>query len=360
MALDYGLTYVSQVSSRKLEPLLITILADSAYYSAGHAIEGASSTGRGRFVDFKVPLHLANKTGLGSSAALVTAFTAAVMAYHIPPASLDLRSIEGQSRLHNIAQAAHSAAQGKIGSGFDVAAAVYGSCVYRRFSPSILDGLGDTGSPGFSQRLVTIVENSSPRGKWDAEIVKAPAALPKGLVLLMCDVDCGSETVGMVKSVLKWRSENREEADLLWATIQQGNQDLAAELSRLNAVSSSTPDYSNLRSIIVTIRSLIREMSTKANVPIEPEVSTKLIDACTEVPGVVGGTVPGAGGFDAIALIVENHEETLQRLRDMLGKYQVVVEEASKNIGKVRLLNVKQEYQGIVEESPSLYSSWLK
>ncbi len=56
-----------------------------------------------------------------------------------------------RDKLHNLAQAAHCAAQGKVGSGFDVGAAVFGSCSYRRFSPSILEGLGDAGTPGFEE-----------------------------------------------------------------------------------------------------------------------------------------------------------------------------------------------------------------
>jgi len=42
---------------------------------------------------------------------------------------------------HNTAQYVHCLAQGKIGSGFDVAAAIYGSHVYARFDPSVLDPL---------------------------------------------------------------------------------------------------------------------------------------------------------------------------------------------------------------------------
>ena len=39
--------------------------------------------------------------------------------------------------VHNLAQFCHCCAQGKIGSGFDVAAAVYGSMEYVRFSPEV-------------------------------------------------------------------------------------------------------------------------------------------------------------------------------------------------------------------------------
>lgn len=42
---------------------------------------------------------------------------------------------------HNLAQYVHCLAQGKIGSGFDVAAAVFGSHLYSRFDPSVLQQL---------------------------------------------------------------------------------------------------------------------------------------------------------------------------------------------------------------------------
>lgn len=42
---------------------------------------------------------------------------------------------------HNTAQYVHCLAQGKFGSGFDVAAAIYGSHVYTRFDPKVLDPL---------------------------------------------------------------------------------------------------------------------------------------------------------------------------------------------------------------------------
>lgn len=84
------------------------------------------------------------KTGLGSSAAMTAAVVAALLHYlgvvSLPsefplegdkvPADLDV--------VHVIAQTAHCIAQGKVGSGFDVSSAVYGSHRYVRFSPEVL------------------------------------------------------------------------------------------------------------------------------------------------------------------------------------------------------------------------------
>ena len=351
-ALKFALTYASSFAHAKIGPASITILADSDYYSHGKPSTGEARTSSERFVDFHVPLQEAHKTGLGSSAALVTAFTAAVVAYYVPSNALDLTSVDGKFRLHNLAQAAHCAAQGKVGSGFDVAAATFGSCVYRRFSPSVLEGLGEVGSTGFLTKLKTVIED--PEKRWDTSVDKAPAVLPKGLLLLMCDVDCGSETVGMVKKVLAWRKADQQDANHIWATIQKGNEDLAQELQKLCS-QKEPPDYSTLQSIIQTTRSLIREMSDKAQVPIEPTSSTRLIDRCSQIPGVIGGVVPGAGGFDAIALLVEDKQDTMNGLRKMLEAY-----DGGKEIGNVRLLGVRQDDQGLKQESFEEYKAWLQ
>jgi phosphomevalonate kinase len=51
-------------------------------------------------------------------------------------------------------------------------------------------------------------------------------------------------------------------------------------------------------------------MSKLAGVPVEPEAQTRLLDACGQLPGVVIGGVPGAGGFDAIFLLVIDRATT--------------------------------------------------
>lgn len=309
-----------------------------------------------------MPLHGAHKTGLGSSAALVTAFTAAVLAYYLPVESSLITTDVGKARIHNLAQAAHCSAQGKIGSGFDVAAAVYGSCIYRRFDPATLKRIGEVGHPEFARRLRTIVDDDAPIKIWDTQIDKSSVRIPKGLRLVMCDVDCGSETPGMVKKVFEWRKQNAEDAALLWATLQKGNEDLARELRDLaEEANPSTESYENLREIVLTLRSLIREMSEKAGVPIEPKAQTDLIDACCQVPGVIGGVVPGAGGFDAVALLVEDRQATIDELSNFLATYKVSREEnGQQTIGKVRLLGVKQDMVGIRVEDVDMYKAWLE
>lgn len=304
-----------------------------------------------RFADFGVQLSEANKTGLGSSAALTTAFCTALVSFLNPldGKALDDDKEKRKRQLHNLSQTAHCSAQGKVGSGFDVAAAVYGSCLYRRFSPSLLSELGSTdaySNPQFRQKLRELINESSETGpKWDQECSKS-VALPTGYSLVMADVDCGSATVGMVKQVLSWRQSHSEDADGIWNALQSANEGLGEVLGGGRET--------NIREGFKSVRMLIREMGEKSGVPIEPESQTKLLDALEGVEGVVGGVVPGAGGFDAVALLVRDDQESKRRLDKFLEDW------SAKGDGRVRLLRVEGEMEGVREEDVREYKDWVK
>jgi phosphomevalonate kinase len=86
---------------------------------------------------------------MGSSAALTTALVAALLQFFdiikLPSANnqriattttSDDDDENDRRILHNLAQLAHAVAQGKLGSGFDVAAAVYGMKILNMISDS--------------------------------------------------------------------------------------------------------------------------------------------------------------------------------------------------------------------------------
>ncbi|WYZ45136.1 hypothetical protein EsH8_VIII_000452 [Colletotrichum jinshuiense] len=350
--LSYALTYIASVSkqrpSNSLTSTRLIILADNDYYSlpdqdpASAVADPGSKDQRARFARYPHTIGEAHKTGLGSSAALVTSLTAALLTHHLPQSLFDLSSEAGKHTLHNLAQAAHCAAQGKVGSGFDVAAAVFGSCRYRRFSPSLLSDLGAPGAPGFAEALVRKVDEVL---AWDVEVDKAGVSLPAGVCLRMCDVDCGSQTVGMVKKVLEWRKKEPEASKALWDDLQSKNEGLAAVLreGRVEGVGAAVGD----------VRRLIREMGEGSGVPIEPASQTELLDALGGVEGVLGGVVPGAGGFDALALAMRDDEATQRRVEEFLEAW------ARDKGARVRLLDVKGEMEGARREELGVYAGWL-
>lgn len=348
--LNYALTYITRRAAygttQTLKPVTLTILADNDYYSSPSNPAGKGSGSGNRFAGYSTTLEDAHKTGLGSSAALVTALTASLLSHYLDDSLFDLATEEGKRVLHNLAQAAHCAAQGKVGSGFDVAAAVYGSSLYRRFSPSILSSLPEAGKPSFNAKLFSVVNGKEAESQWDTEVVKDAVSLPKGVAVRMCDVDCGSQTVGMVKQVLAWRSSQPEAAKELWDELQRRNEKLASVLKE-----GKTEE---IRPAVHAIRELVRKMGTESGVPIEPDSQKELLDALEEgVEGVYGGVVPGAGGYDALALLVKDDEETTKRLEQFLEEW------SKKKGGKVKLMEVNGEMEGARKENLLKYQGWV-
>ncbi|KAI5362903.1 Putative ribosomal protein S5 domain 2-type [Septoria linicola] len=353
----YVLSYITSISHPNITPAAITILADNDYYSTPAAISNGTNDGsKPRFHNFGLPISKAPKTGLGSSAALVTSVTAALLTYYLPRAKFDLTHDSGKKRLHNLAQAAHCAAQGKVGSGFDVASAVYGTMLYRRFSPKILASHANPGTPKFGAEIRDIVDETFHGGEWDTEILKDQVRVPKGLRLVMCDVSCGSKTPGMVKQVLAWRAEKKEEANAIWKDLDEANEALAAELKAVAEAGSG--DYAKLSEKFTRIRQLIRLMSEKSGVPIEPPAQTELLDACERVAGVVGGVVPGAGGYDAISLLIEDKLEVVQALEKLFAGWDFKGE--GEGGGKVSMMGVREEMEGVKLEDPKSYISAME
>jgi phosphomevalonate kinase len=194
----------------------------------------------------------------------------------------------------------------------------------------------------------SIVEDTDATLKWDTEISKRGVTIPPGMALVMCDVDCGSETVGMVKQVLAWKKSDPEGSKKLWDSLQACNETLAKKLT-------AGAEIGEFRKAFGDIREKIREMGERSGVPIEPKEQTELLDAVTEgVDGVAGGVVPGAGGYDAIVLLVKDDNRTLSAIETFLTKW-------SKEKGSnVKLLETRGELEGARKEDASKYGELVK
>ncbi|BEJ16520.1 hypothetical protein CspHIS471_0511250 [Cutaneotrichosporon sp. HIS471] len=319
----------------------IVVLADNDFYTQREQLTAAGLPARLEslasltpFCPLPRPINQTNKTGLGSSAALVTSLVAGILS-HL--GLVDVTTPEGIDIVHSLAQAAHCLAQGKVGSGFDVASAVYGTHVYCRFSPAVLEPLFaefERGEKGDA------VYNVVHEGKWDQEA--RPLRLPRGLRLMLADVDAGTDTPSFVGRVLKWRKENPEQALAEWIELDKANRSLEQALATLIELESS-PEYDaelqaaarsrvgdlkpgristalqSLTATIEAIRTGMRKMSASSQVPIEPPEQTRLLDACSALPGVLGGGVPGAGGYDAVWILVIDQDAIANSVQDVWG-----------------------------------------
>lgn len=277
------------------------------------------------------------KTGLGSSAAMTSAVVASVLHYLGAvqlPCSSDLAGQDsiaaGLETVHAISQAAHSLAQGKIGSGFDVSAAVFGSQRYVRFSPQVLSSTQD----GSKFLPLPEVVRSLLSEQWDAK--RQEFALPPLLQLIVGEPGFGgSHTPSMVGAIQRWRKTHPQKAEALWSELGQCNMDVERGLSSLKMLAKDhLHEYGNaieacddstaeqwkekckgdthllvLEALLATrcaflkVRALLRQMGEAAGVPVEPPPQTTLLDATMNMEGVLFAGVPGAGGYDAVFAI---------------------------------------------------------
>ena len=199
-------------------------------------------------VDKETGALVVHKTGMGSSAALVTSLVGALLRYFdvisLPTAStvaVDDENISyGIKIVHNLSQLCHSIAQGKVGSGFDVSSAVYGNHAYTRFDQALLahvlmsnndddhdnDNHQDEDGTKYNaaEKLYAVVTDMN---SWDCTV--QPMHLPKGVDLLMADVCGGSESPSMARKILKWKRERvncDDDNEDLWEGLRRGNDDV--------------------------------------------------------------------------------------------------------------------------------------
>ncbi|CAI5747359.1 unnamed protein product [Peronospora destructor] len=279
---------------------------------------------------------VALKTGMGSSAALVTSLVAALVAFFVPS-----MKIEEQRRdlelVHNLAQLSHCYVQRKIGSGFDVSAACFGSHVYTRFPASILDAFTSEDAMKSEDIALCITDYEL----WETSNRVKSVRLPSAFHLLMGDVSSGSATVSMVRKILRWKKDQPEHAERVMEAINRHSMEVEAgfaEIWELEAslctpfdwkamAASNRNKWSTMHAKIGTallrtseayarFRELMRNMGAAAGVPIEPPQQTAILDATLAIPGVLLAGVPGAGGYDAICVVVI-HESVLQTVEDL-------------------------------------------
>ncbi|KAG0324859.1 phosphomevalonate kinase [Dissophora globulifera] len=331
-----------QITQKLESGLEIIIAGNNDFYSQRKELESRGldlNTESLRQIPLFAPTHTTlskvHKTGLGSSAALITSLVSAIFVHfgvsNIQRGSNNDSNNKSTQLLHNIAQFVHCLAQGKVGSGFDVSSAVWGSHTYRRFSPEILQEVMHHDAKNDIPALLKVLDPE--QTSWDN--VVAPFRLAPRLHLMLADIDAGSHTPTLVSNVLKWRKNKADEANELWRQLGAANDKVVELLKQLDEDARQNPESYDIAvqsasmvpakewsaglsgssdgttALLIQIhdefsrvRHFLREMSRLSEVPVEPEEQTRLLDACLSVPGVLMAGVPGAGGFDAIFCIV--------------------------------------------------------
>lgn len=164
----------------------------------------------------------------------------------------------------------------------------------------------------------------------------APLSLPPRIEMLLADVDAGSNTPSLVGQVLDWKKRKPEWSKQLYSVLATSNQSLADALLSLKLAyegdqeayhqimdeamekrsktwpgpspsddaDSALTSLVSARNALRSIRAGMRELGKLSGAPIEPDEMGRLIQSTIDgVNGVVGGGVPGAGGYDALYLL---------------------------------------------------------
>ena len=150
------------------------------------------------------------KSGLGSSAAVTVATVSALLnAFGIEPKKDDA--------LHKLAQTAHSLATGKVGSGFDIAAATHGSIIYTRYSPEIVQSLP---ADYANSQLLDLVKR-----KWDYSIepFQMPDEFRLSFANFVGEAMITTKAVGSVSEFKKGQAEGEKEVQALEAEKDKKN-----------------------------------------------------------------------------------------------------------------------------------------
>ncbi|KAI8530633.1 hypothetical protein RHMOL_Rhmol11G0074700 [Rhododendron molle] len=367
-----------------LQGLDVTILGCNDFYSYRNQIEARglpltpeSLASLPQFTSISFNIEDANggnrkpevaKTGLGSSAAMTTAVVAALLQYfgvvNLPSLSEDqyqeMETTVDLDVVHVIAQTAHCIAQGKVGSGFDVSSAVYGSQRYVRFSPEVLSSAQDAVHGKELEEVIGDVMN----GKWDHQ--RSKFSLPPLMNLLLGEPGTGgSSTVSMVGAVKKWQNSQPQKALEIWRKLSEANSALEMRLNSLSTVAKEHWDlYKSIifncsmhrsekwmeqtsnpreeevvkalfwaRDAMLEIRHHMRLMGEAAGIPIEPESQTQLLDATMNMEGVLLASVPGAGGFDAVfAVTLGNSSSEVSKVWSSLNVLALLVREDPRGV----------------------------
>ncbi|HVA83142.1 MAG TPA: hypothetical protein VNF06_03190 [Candidatus Aquilonibacter sp.] len=258
-----------------------------------------------------------SKSGLGSSAAVTVATIGAVLSEF----EVDLGEKEV---VHKLAQLAHSIATGKVGSGFDIAAATYGSIIYSRYSPEVLSKFREENIVEDVHRIV--------KHKWDHHI--EPLEMPSQFKLSMATFfDESAVTVSLLGKVNELKASNPEKYYEIIDRINQENVSALSSLRKIATEQESAENLEKFRDHFDNGRILTKQLGEASGAQIEPDEATTLIEE-SKRNGAFVAKLPGAGGRDSITAL-STDAALSKKVREFFSKQSML-----------EMLNVNFQHRG--------------
>ena len=226
-----------------------------------------------------------SKSAMGSSSALTVSLTSAILASY----NLDIWEDDA---MHKLAQLSHNLATGKVGSGFDIAAAAYGSIIYSRYPASILSG--------FSQDFTSADVAALIKREWGYSIKKAK--LPSIFKTTMANfVNNAAITTSLVGVVNEFKKRSPDTYQEIINEINKYAERASACMAKINGPDDST----NIDAFVENFeksRMATKMLGELSGADIETEDQTKLIEE-SKKNGALVARLPGAGGKDSIVAL---------------------------------------------------------
>lgn len=218
------------------------------------------------------------KSGLGSSAAVTVATVAAISE------AFGLNIKNNIDRVHSVAQYVHAISQGKIGSGFDIAAACFGTINYSRYDP---------------ERL-TLAEPTILLGV-NLDYNARKVSLPPLFKLLAASFPKQSmSTTFSVKKVMEFKNINPNEYANIINNLNESN------VNAISAIENNSMDL--FRTNFEEGRLLTKKLGELSGVAIETNEHTRLIEESKQ-NGAFVCKLPGAGGGDSIVALCKSKDD---------------------------------------------------
>ncbi len=238
------------------------------------------------------------KSGLGSSAATAVATVGGILSAY----GMDYNEDDA---LHKLAQLAHSVATGKVGSGFDVAAAMHGSIVYRRYSPTIISELPKELAGTDLQKLV--------KRTWDYKVERR--VMPNMFLSTFSNfVGSSMQTSTSVSRVFEFKKQDPERYNRIISGIAKEDEIAASALKAIDEGGGVEYNLSLFGEAFENGRLLTKKLGELSGCDIEPDDLSAYIEE-TKKNGAFVSKLPGSGGRDALACLCKNKEDYLKLKR---------------------------------------------
>ena len=206
------------------------------------------------------------KTGLGSSAATTVSIIGCLLKF---------QNEFNEELLFKLSSIAHTIAQGNVGSCFDISCSIWGNQIYKR---------------PFKELISLNYINE----KWNNEhfSIQIPNSI---FIYLILTPFKGTSTPGMIN---------------LFEKLYEFDEEIINELKFFIDLSINSFLQNNLNEIkknFKNVQNILRKITLKWNIPIIPNEIQNIIEDLEKNDDIISVIVPGAGGYDSLAILSNNN-----------------------------------------------------